>query len=307
MTRGRIAAAAIAGVALVLALVLLVFAHGWWSGDGGSYAPKHVLATSTVTPARSLFGQVLTATLRVTVDPRRFDPRTVAARTDFRPFSVRDEHEEHSRIGRARIVSFVYSIQCTSGACVPRGQVGRARGTATSFTFRQARVQARSASGKTVRRTVSWPSFGVQSRLSAPDVAFGAPKTESPLAAPPVTWRAAPNLLAGGALALALVLLAAAIALIGSVALADGRPLRVLRIPSHLSGVERALRLAEHASRRGETDESRKALERLALELRRRRAEGEAVQAERLAWSEGGPTADRVSQLAETVRSNGAS
>jgi hypothetical protein len=306
ITRGRVAAAAVVGVAAVSGLLLLAVARGWWSGDGGTYVPKRMLAYATVTPKRSLFGQVLTATVRVTVDPRRVDPSTIEVQPDFRPFSVRSEHDARSRIGRARIVSFLYELQCTSSACLPRAQTGRARGTATSFTLRQARIRARAPGGAALRRTVSWPAFGIQSRLTAQDVAFGVPVSEHPLVAPPVTWRAAPNLLAGLALALALLLGAAATAIVASAVLADGRPLRVLRIPSNLSRVERALRLAEHASRRGETDESRKALERLAAELRRRRAEPEADQAERLAWSASGPTEERVAELAQTVRSNGA-
>nr|MBA3842534.1 hypothetical protein [Actinomycetota bacterium] len=65
--------------------------------------------------------------------------------------------------------------------------------------------------------------------------------------------------------------------------------------------------LAEHAARHGEVDESRKALERLATALRRQRDGAYAEEAERLAWSERGPTGDAVTELAQTVRSNGAS
>jgi hypothetical protein len=86
----------------------------------------------------------------------------------------------------------------------------------------------------------------------------------------------------------------------------DSRLLRTYRIPAHLSPVERALVLAEHATAHGEVEESRKALERLAEELRKRSAEGDANDAERLAWSESGPSPETVAELATSVRSNGA-
>jgi hypothetical protein len=95
-------------------------------------------------------------------------------------------------------------------------------------------------------------------------------------------------------------------ALVVRVALLDRRPLRALRIPPHLTPIDRALALAEHAARHGEVDESRKALERLAAELRRHGAVERAGDAERLAWSARSPTPESVETLADAVRSNGA-
>jgi len=89
--------------------------------------------------------------------------------------------------------------------------------------------------------------------------------------------------------------------LIGSVALADGRPMRVLRLPKNMSAVERALKLAEHATAHGETDESRKALERLAGELRQKGETVHADDAERLAWSRPQPSGDDMDELRDRV------
>ena len=306
MTRGRLAAGVVALVAAAGLAVAAVFVAGWWSGDGGSYAPRHVLVRTSVTPKRSLFGQVVTASVQVVLDPRRVDPRSVVLTGRFAPFSLRSESESRRRVGRAQLLTFRYALQCLSAACLPRPAKGKALGAATAFQFRSARLRATGSDGRRLGYAVRWPVFGVQSRLTPQDVALAEPKMESPLVAPPVSWRARPVVLGAVASVLAGLLALGAALLVGRVALADGRPLRVLRIPAHLTPVERALRLAEHAAHAGETDESRKALERLAVELRRRGAAGHAADAERLAWSPARPTTERVAELAATVRSNGA-
>jgi hypothetical protein len=81
--------------------------------------------------------------------------------------------------------------------------------------------------------------------------------------------------------------------------------LRAPRIPAHLSPIERALALAEFAAAHGEVAESRKALERLATELRRRHVPVEAGAAERLAWSAHDPSPKTIAELADAVRANG--
>jgi hypothetical protein len=81
---------------------------------------------------------------------------------------------------------------------------------------------------------------------------------------------------------------------------------RTPRIPAYLTPIDRALALAEHAAANGEVDESRKALERLSIELERLRPAPYAEAAERLAWSKADPSRASVSELAREVRSNGA-
>jgi hypothetical protein len=306
VTRGRLGAGIVAVLAAAAFAAGAYFVVGWWQGDGGGYTPRHLVARADVTPRRSLFGQVVTATVRVLVDPRTVDPKSVVVTGRFKPFELREETDSHSRIGRAEQLTFRYALQCTVAACVPHGPKGKALGAATAFRFPTARIVARGRDGSALHATAAWPAFGVQSRLTAADIALAEPKVENPLAAPGVTWRVRPVVLGAVASVLAALLLVGAALLVGSVALADGRPLRVLRIPGHLTPVERALRLAEHAAGEGETDESRKALERLAVELRRRGAATHAADAERLAWSEDRPTTETVAELATAVRSNGA-
>jgi hypothetical protein len=304
ITRGSIVAAVVALVAVASVVVLAgVVAPGWWRGDGGSYAPKHTLVHTSITPTRSLFGQIVTAQADVALDPRTIDPASVDLAPDFKPFRVRSESRRTlPGIGRATVVRFAYELQCVSRNCLP---APNDRG-ATGFQISPMRVTARARDGQRVTAPVVWPEFGVQSRLTGDDIAFSTPRIDAAFAAPHVSWAVSPGLVGAIAIGLAGLFVLGAAWLIATVALRDARPLRMLRIPSHLTPIERALLLAEHAASRGEVPESRKALERLAVELRRSGVAEHADDAEQLAWSQRAPSSETVAGLAEAVRSNGA-
>lgn len=202
------------------------------------------------------------------------------------------------------LVEFVYALQCTSRECLPRGG-GRAA-AATVVGFRRATATLVSVSGARSSRNVTWPAVAVQSRLTADEIGLSTPKAGELEAPPPVSWRSSPELIGGVSVAAALLFLLGAAWLLTIVARRDLRLIGAPRIPSHLTPVDRALALAEHAAAHGEVDESRKALERLAAELRLRDADRHATAAERIAWSEDAPSRASVSELAESVRSNGA-
>ncbi len=159
--------------------------------------------------------------------------------------------------------------------------------------------------GGSVTRTVSWSAAAVQSRLTSDEIGLSTPHAARRAAPAAVTWRITPGLLAGLAFGGAVVLALCAAWLVATVVRRDLTLVRALRIPSHLTPIDRALALAEHAAAHGEVDESRKALERLATELRRRQAAAQADTAERLAWSENDPSQASIHQLAQSVRSNG--
>jgi hypothetical protein len=304
LTRGRIAAAVVALVA-VLAVVVLVAVVGprWWNGDGGSYVPRKTLVRAEVTPAESFFGQVLTAHARLVVDPRRVDPSSVDLNVNLNPFRIRSESRRvEPRLGRATVIDFRYEIQCVTRDCVP---LGANRG-ALAQQLKPAKATYHRRDGVVVNIPVHWPVFAVQSRLTAEEIALSTPQVARNSTPPPISWGISPGLLGALALAGAALLLLGSGWLIASVASRDNRLLRAHRIPANLTPVERALRLAEHATAHGEVEESRKALERLAEELRKRSAEADANDAERLAWSESGPSRETVAELATSVRSNGA-
>jgi hypothetical protein len=302
-TRGALAAVVVVVLAVAAAAVFLgVFARGWWNGDGGTYAPRHALVRTSITPARSLFGQVLTARADVVVDPRTIDPASVAFTPDFKPFSIRSESRRTlGGLGRATIVRFQYALQCVSRGCVP---IDRNRG-ATAFSVSPSRVTARQTDGGKVSVAAAWPTFGVQSRLTGDDIGLSTPGIDTAFDPPRVTWAVSPDLVGGLAVGAAVLLALGAAWLVASALRRDTRPLHSRRSLSKLSPIERALVLAEHAASQGEVPESRKALERLAVELRRVGVAGRADEAERLAWSQPGPSEERVAELAAGVRSNG--
>jgi len=308
LTHGRIGAAIVVAVTLVLVVLLaVVFVPRWSRGSGGSFAPVRTTVRTDVNPPRSLFGEVLTARARMLVDPRVVDPASLELKADFRPFSVRSfSRDVQDGPGRGRTVVFAYAIQCARRECVPFGPKGSIRGAATESQLPAARATGRRRDGSTFTTRVAWPRFGVQSRLTRDEIAFSTPKAATTFAPPAVTWGISPNVVGVASATAAALLLLAAAGLIVSVVLRDTRRLRVPRIPAHLSPIERALALAEHAAAHGEVDESRKALERLAIELRRGRAPAQAGDAERLAWSARGPSTETIAELADTVRSNGA-
>lgn len=303
-TRGELAAAGVALVALIGLAVALLVGHGWWSGSGGSYAPRRAIVSAQVTPQRSLFGEPLTARARVLVDPRVVDVKHVALRTNFKPYSVRDESRRvRDGLGRATIVEFSYVLQCTTRPCLPRG--GGRTAAAEIVQLRPAALTLPQRAGGTITRKVSWPAAAVQSRLTSDEIGLSTPHAVRHAVPVAVTWRVSPRLLGGLAFGGALLLALCAAWLIATVVRRDLTLVRALRIPSHLTPVDRALALAEHAAANGEVDESRKALERLAIELRRRQAAAQADAAERLAWSESDPSQTSIHELAEVVRSNG--
>jgi hypothetical protein len=157
-----------------------------------------------------------------------------------------------------------------------------------------------------VRRAVVWPAVAVQSRLTADEIGLSTPKARATAAPAAVTWRVPPGRLAELSFAAALLLTLAAAWLLTTVVRRNLHLVRTPRIPAHLTPIDRALVLAQHAAKNGEVDESRKALQRLAIELRRQQEESQAKAAERLAWSAPGPSRTTVDELAHSVRSNGA-
>jgi hypothetical protein len=200
------------------------------------------------------------------------------------------------------VIDFTYEIQCITRECVP---LGTGKGAfAEQLKPATATYRGRDGAAGTVR--VRWPVFAVQSRLTAEEIALSTPHAADGSAPPPVSWAVAPGVLSGIAIAAAALLVLGAGWIVAVAVAGNTRLVRARRIPAHLTPVERALMLAEHAAAHGEVDESRKALERLAEELRKRHASAHADDAERLAWSESGPSQETVAKLATSVRSNGA-
>jgi hypothetical protein len=310
LTRGRLIAILVALVAVAAITVLIaVFARGWWQDQGGSYAPKAIVSATQITPTSSLFGDVLTARAEVTVDPRRFDPASVQLDPNFAPYVIRSQTRGvEPGLGRATVVAFSYSIECLTESCIGlMSQKAHKDVQAKTVSFQPATLTATPVGGTGVTEHVAWPPIVVHSRLSAAQIALSTPVIDPTPSLPAVSWAITPNLLGAVTITAAVLLIIVASWLVATIALGDSKLLiRRISPARHLSPIERALRLAEHASANGELEEERKALERLAVELRLAGRGDLAGRAGRLAWSEETPSSGVVEALADAVRSNGA-
>ncbi len=304
LSRGHLAAVAVALLTVAAAGAVVYFAQSWWRGEGGRYAPRALLATARITPASSLFGDVLTARAQVLVDPRRIDPATVQLDPDFRPYRIRSSARRVQKgIGGAAVVEFRYAIQCIAQPCVALAASAKSRSADTeAVQLEPAALTARAVAGRALTRKIEWTPFVVRSRLSTEEIALSTPRLP-PFTAPKVSWRVAPDTIAALALSLAVLLVLGAGGLVASIVKGDTRRLRAPRIPGHLTPVARALALAEHAAANGELDDGRKALERLSIELGRAGDRDLAFDAARLAWSVDEPSTEAIGGLAEEVRS----
>ena len=148
--------------------------------------------------------------------------------------------------------------------------------------------------------TPGWPTLVVHSRLTAERIQRETPDVAA-FAAPPVTYSVSPDVLGWLLIAGAALLTLGAGWLIAR-SLAVVRRERPLRLPAHLTPVERALALARHALDRGDVTGGRKALERLAAELERSGRDDLALAAGRTAWSSGGPSVTSVDELVVSLR-----
>jgi hypothetical protein len=271
---------AVAAVALMAGVLLVRNDHG------GRSTGEPVVAQATISPELPAFGDRLTADLRIRVDRRRVNPRSVrvdARFAPYRPLGLPRRDERGS--GHSTTLHYRYLLDCLDRACLPGGKV---------FSFRRARVVYRGG-----QVSATWPQFLVVARtqpedLKQPQMRDGL----SPL--PRVSYRMSPahlELALGGA-ALLLVLAAA-----GLVTGTRSRPVAAATPEANgsLSPLEAALALVRQAAAVGDPVMQRKALERLASELRRARLTRLARVARRLAWSEPLPHSKTTDALADEV------
>jgi hypothetical protein len=303
----RSAAAIVAAVTLACTVLLVgVFAPRWWGGDGGSFAPPSPVTSTRIEPASALFGDVLTARASTLVDTREIDPDTVRLYGRFGPYRVvSTERAVREHVGRAARIDHAFRLQCLRPDClgVMEREAADGRRVTTPISFRPAEFVAETHIGRTLIREVAWRPVVVRSRLSPEDLATGEPRPPG-FRAPETTYRVSPDLL-GWLLVGAAALLAVAGGVLIFQALWGRRVIPRLRLPADLSGVERALVLARHAESEGDVAGERRALERLALELRRSGDNELAVAARRLAWSEPEPATAALEELVDEVARSG--
>ena len=222
---------------------------------------------TAVEPVTSLFGDVVTLRADVLVDRRAIDPDSARVEARFTPFRVVSDVRRIRPSGTVPATStFEFEVQCISLACLNAGvQRDETRLCKRSRSRFAADASWRSdATGETVSARIVWPRVVVQSRLSRAAVEEGDPR----LGDFPTLERSfaiSSNLVGALRLGVAIVL-----TLVGAYLLARvvrGRPsVRRLRLPGHLTPLDRAVALVRDAAARDDVAEERRALERLAVD-----------------------------------------
>jgi hypothetical protein len=308
-TRRLVAAAVLAVAATAAILLLALVAPGWWRGEGGGHAPKQPVANLRVEPSSALFGDTLVARASVVVDASTTDLDEVRVSARFAPYVVVSRGRTVTRdIGRAARVDYTFRLRCLTAACLDamEQETEQGRIVATAIRFPAAELATAGPGGALRREQLRWPPVIVRSRLTPEDIANGEPQVPASLDRS-VSYRISPDLL-GWALVLAAAVLALAGAALVALAVRGRRAATRLVIPAHLTPVDRAVALARHAAKEGDVAGERRALERLAAELRRTGDRDLAATAGQLAWSAGTPTGEGLDELEAAARSrNGGS
>ena len=279
---------------LAVAVVAAAFAV-FIRWDDERPAAQDVTASTSLAPLAVLFGDAVRAEVDVVLDPKRVDPDSVLVSVDFGslegPALVAPERFES---GRSTHVRFRYDLLCLRQDCRPR------RGK-HEVKVVPAVVRYRLVDGRTRTLRAEWPApVVIASRLTAEGSARPVWRVrEQP---PPVSYRVRPTVVAAVGYSIAALLALAAVLVIALEAVAFARRRRSDPLAG-LAPLERALALLAKAVADGGTARQRRALDRLARELRRAGDEELAADARRLAWSRARPERERVAHLASAAAS----
>jgi hypothetical protein len=278
--------------ALLVAVVAVSFAVFIRRGDEPRPV-QEVAARTSLAPLAALFGDAVRAEVDVVLDPRRVDPDSVLVSVDFGPLEgpalVGPERLE---AGRSTHVRFRYELLCLREDCRPRS--GK-----HEIKLAPALVRYRLLDGRSRTLRAEWPApVVIASRLTAEGSARPVWRVrEQP---PPVSYRVRPDLAAAAGFSIAALLALGAVLVIATEVLAFARRRRSDPLAG-LTPLERALALLARAVADGGTARQRRALDRLARELRRVGDDDLAADARRLAWSRARPESGRVAHLASAA------
>jgi hypothetical protein len=288
----RYFAALAALVVLVVAAVGFLAWRAWESAEEGSLL-EPIAVTGTITPAQHLFGDPLRARVDVVLDSERVDPDSVRVRVNFAPYRpLAPPRRLESSAGQIKRIRFDYRLACLGYRCLPVGQ--------RTFDLRGATVEYRSRGTPEVRtEQIDWPPIRAAGRIQATRLWEARMRADYRDLGTP-TYRVSPWLVQLVALALAVLFAgAAAILVLRRLPLERLAERLGLKTVDRRTPLERALaRVHETAER---PDEGRRALERLAYELRLARRPELAGAASRLAWSREFPADGRLTALSGEI------
>jgi hypothetical protein len=288
--------AALAGLIVVAVGVIGVLAWRIWDSDEQGALTEPIAVHATLAPPQHMFGDPLRARVEVILDARRVDPESVKLRdvsfAPYRPLQPATRSQDTS--GSVTRIRYDYRLACLGYRCLPQPDVQR------KFELRNATVEYRTSGGGTPKtEEIDWPTLQATARI--PPSRLWEAKLRADyrdLGSP--TYSFSPRLVQFVALTLAVLFAAGALLL-------TLRLLPLARIAERLglktvdtrTPLQRALaRVHETAER---PDEGRRALERLAHELRLVRRYELAGTASQLAWSRQFPADGRLTALSNDI------
>jgi hypothetical protein len=240
-----------------------------------------------------MFGDPVRAQVEVLLDRNRVDPDSVKLRLNFAPYRpLRPRTRTESTAGAITKLRFDYQLACLGYRCLPRGE--------RNFELRNGAVEYRSRGGDGVQtEEIDWPVIKATGRIPAETLWQAQLRADyRDLGAP--TYSVRPKLVEIVALLLAVLFGAAALILaLRLLPLARIAERLGLKLVDRRTPLERALAQVHQTAE--QPDEGRRALERLAQELRRARSPELAGTASRLAWSREFPADGRLTALSSQV------
>jgi hypothetical protein len=299
LTPLRIAAAAAVFATCALAVAVVLVLRGGDERESSLFQP--IRARATAAPAVHQFGDRVVAEIEVMLDPGRVDPASVTLNPDFAPFTVIGRSRQQTESEGVALQTHRFTLTCLGPRCLP----GR---TPKAFPLEDAVIAYRLRSGASRRLSLEWPRLTGTSRLEVPELAQSRePPFRADVAPPSASFRVEPARLSALLLGGALLLVLFAAALLSP----ELRRLLLLRArrrdPSAgMTPLQHALLLVERSLASGNAEDQRKAIDRLARELRRAGDDELSAAARRLAWSARAPADADLAPIEEAGRTLGA-
>ena len=283
--------------AVVLVLTLLgALAWNFLRATEEAALAAPIAVNATLGPPQHMFGDPIRARIEVVLDAKRVDPETVKVRANFAPYRpLQPPTDSRSDAGSITRLRYDYRLACLTYRCLP--QSGQKR-----FELTNGGVEYNLRSGGGPRtEEIDWPLLTVNGRIAPRRFWEAQTRAEFRELEPPA-YRVSPDVIEVVALLFAVGFGAAAVILIlRLLPLARLAERLGLKTVDERTPLERALARVHETSTAERAQEGRRALERLAHELRRARSPELAGAASELAWSREFPADGRLTRLSGEV------
>lgn len=296
VTTRRLFIGGVALAAILAAAAGLIAWSAWDQGGGPGLGDEPIVGTALLTPEQHLFGDAVRARVELIVDGNRVDPDSVEIGANFEPYrELRPVEVTRSEDGALTKLRYDYVLGCLVSQCLPQGARRVELGGVAVNYLRRGESEPAAA-------TVEWVPIQAAGRIDPNELDQAALRSDL-RDLPSASYRVSPRTVELVALVLAVLAAIGAAILILRLLPLDRLATRLgARFVDKRSPLEQALALVRESAASGTPEEERRALERLAVELRRARNPALAGDASRLAWSQPVPAAiDPLSDEVERV------